>query len=386
MTDAHQLHDEDELTPLHNSEEYDQKDEMIERDRFGRMMAGLLGILIASLSCYLLFRTIAVWFNLPLVLSLICEMTGAGLSYKVGKWMYLKSTIENDIVEAFVTINPLVTLFGTGDPQVSYGPGRHWCYFFETRSKENVVSLKEVPTSFRGKVYAVGGTIDYTGTSMLRPDITRLPQFLAGAAGVASNINGLISAEILSYLADTELTSALKDSKGLNKKLYLKFQHGGIQGQNVTLFEERFGIIVGGFVVDHLLPSKEVQEVANAITEGRNITQMVYESFGFTTLEEWRAAVVANDPPVDQVQRRFKEMMIVSGNNKGIDIKENVHVVELKGLDTVNPELATALGNGIAAAVGAFTQSERSGKGSHKRPSSTKTNSNQSNNAGGDQA
>lgn len=329
--------------------EYNQTDSMItNRENGSRLMIAIASPLLAVSLLYLGGISFAAWFGLPHVLG---SATGLALGAWVAIWIISRSYITNGAVAAFVTVDPLVTILGSGSPLVSYGPGFHFCYWWERRDGGNNVNLGEAAETFTVPVQVPTGKFTVKYSVRLRPDIRYLPEFLAGVASVAAELGGIISAEIINFMSlkKKTVTEAIASTAELNDHLKHTFVEKSTDDE-VTKFEKRFGIMVGDVTVEEILPTDEVQKTMSAITEAEVIDKIVAKSFGYSNAKALNTAIKSGKVAAEEVNKRRTQTMAFSGNLQGMDLKE--HTFRLEGLDKVDPAVAQA----IATVLGGFAQ------------------------------
>lgn len=320
-------------------DEYNQTDAMITtRDNGSRLAVAIVSVLFTLIVGYLIGKGFAAFFKLP---GLLGTSMGLGLSGLGLLWLIPRLYVINNAVSAFVTIDLLTSEL------VTYGPGFHFCFPWEKRSGSNAVDLSEAAENFSFEVQTPTGNLKGKFSIRLRPDITRLPQFLAGVASVAADLGDIIKAYILTYLSDKPLITALKDSADLNKDLADEFKHGGTQNEKASEFEKRFGVIIGDITVSELMPSGALQETMSAQTESIVIDSIVAASFGKKSMKEVQSAIVAGEIQQDEVNRRRNQTMAMSGNLQGMDFSESTFNLKISGLEKIDPAIAEAI-----AAVG----------------------------------
>jgi len=343
--------------------EFKQTDDIItDRDRASRMLVAISSPIIALFLGYMIGVSFAAFFNIPLVLG---YSAGLGIGAFAAVWLVSKSYVTNAAIGAFVTIDPLVTIFGGDNPLVSYGPGFHFCYWWEKREGGNNVDLGEAAEKYTVTMQVPSGTVTVKYSARLRPDIAHLPEFLSGVASVAAEVGGLISAEIIDYMKGKTVNEALQCLAELNEHLKAKFKHG-VAGDETSDFEERFGVKIGDVTAEELLPSKEVQETMSAVTEAEVIDLIVAKSFGYDDVKSLAAAVENKKVDSAEVNRRRTQTLAMSGNLQGMDLKEHTFNLQIQGLKDIDPALIQALSNtGPALAVVAQALG---GKGSQQKP------------------
>lgn len=316
-------------------DEYNQTDAMITtRDNGSRLAVAVGSVIFTLIAGYLLGKGFAAFFKLP---GLLGTSMGLGLSGLGLLWLIPRLYVINNAVSAFVTIDLLTSEL------VTYGPGFHFCFPWEKRSGSNAVDLSEAAENFSFEVQTPTGNLKGEFSIRLRPDITRLPQFLSGVASVAADIGDIIKAYILTYFSEKPLINALKDTDALNKKMEEDFKHGKTQGERASEFEKRFGVILGDITVSKLMPSGALQETMSAQTESTVIDSIVAASFGKKTMEDLQAAVDAKIISQDEVNRRRNQTMAMSGNLQGMDFSESTFNLRVSGLDNIDPAIAEAI-------------------------------------------
>ncbi len=331
-----------------HGKEFNQTDSLVERNRFARGVVAIFSPIIALFGGFFIGASFSLFFKLPLIFG---NFAGLSIGAVIAIWMISKSFISNPAVVAFVTVDPLVTLFQNGDALVTYGPGLHICYWWETRSGGTTVDLSEAAESFDLEVKGSTGTLDLTYSVRLRPDITLLPQFLSGVASVASDVGGLISTKIIEIASKKSVDQSINDLKGLNQTLKEIFKQGAA-GEHDSDFEKRFGVIIGDVTIEKILPSKEVKETLNALAEGKIISRIVAQSFGKASLRALQNAIQSGEIKQSEVDRRRIQAHALSGNPLGMDIKEQNFNLNVTGLENIDPALLQAVAAGATAFAG----------------------------------
>lgn len=316
-------------------DEFNQTDKLIKnRDRLERLVFAIAIVVLILFCGYFFGLGFAKSFKLP---SLLGTSFGLGLAGFGVLWILPKLYVINDAVSALVTVN----LFSKD--LVSYGPGFHASYPWEKRVGSNNVDLSEAAENFSFEVQTPTGNLDGTFSIRLRPDITHLPEFLAGVAAVAEDLGDIIKAEVIGYLGDKNLTEALKNLPNLNESLTNTFKHGKNQGERASDFEKRFGVIIGDVTVSKLMPPKALQETISAKTESTVIDAIIANSFGMSTIADVQKAVEEKRISQDEVNRRRNQTMAMSGNLQGMDFSESTFNLKISGLDNIDPAIAEAI-------------------------------------------
>ena len=294
---------------------------------------------------------------------------GFGAGGFVATYAWMNSTIENDATIAFITIDRLASLFPAFATQyhltriVVYGPGKHFCFWWEMRVKENTVSLEEAPESLEVYIQTESGGLTLEGSIRLRPDLQRLNVFINGAAAVASDATDIVIADVMGYLTKDgkSLRAILKSAGEINQHLHSKFVTDKASNSEVANFEDRFAVTVGDATISRIIPSDEVKETLNAVTESEVMDQMVANSFGYATHAELLAKIQAGGsgaPTWAQVNQVRTQKMAASGNLQGMDLKDHTFNLNVSGLNELTPEAAAAFGTALAV----FGSKKKGGK------------------------
>jgi len=342
-------------------EETRQLDKQITRDRPSRLIVMILSLILLPILGFLLGMGFMAILGFPLIIG---KAAGAALGTYAAAWILPRSIINNGAVEAFITTNPVAS-FLNQDPLVFYGPGWHFCYWWEDREERNTVNLEEVTERFDGEVQTREGQVILTGAVRLRPDICHLHEFVSGAGSAAEDIKGLVVAHTLRFLGtdDASLIKILSSTGALNEELMRKFKHGDTQNDDISDFEERFGLIVGDVTVEKVLPSKQVQETMSAVTEARVIDEIVARSFGVKDVRALERKIKAGTITRKDVTLRRNQTLAMSGNLQGMkfDSTTTDFNLNIEGLKDMPPELVRAFGE--AATVAGAARAGNKSKG-----------------------
>lgn len=341
-----------------------QTDSMVARERLGRTLFVLPSLPLVALLGYFFGSSIAEFFRFH---GFIGDALGFGLAVVLFAVLAMRSFITNDTTTAFLTIDPLRTIFGSEKAFVTYGPGFHFCYPWEKRTGGNVVDLTEAPEAYPVVAQAMNGVLKGKFTIRLRPNITTLPEFLSGVASVASEIGGLVSAEIIDWVKDKNTGDVLANVRGLNSYLHDKFVRGD------SPFELRFGVTVGDVTVEELLTDEEVQKTSIVLAESEFIDLALAKHFGYTSIGDLQEAIRAKTVDGGAVDKLHTRLMAMSGNLQGMKLDETTHNINLTGLDKVDPAFGTALGAILATITqmkGAPNDNQHSTGGGNRRNTS----------------
>jgi regulator of protease activity HflC (stomatin/prohibitin superfamily) len=235
----------------------------------------------------------------------------------------------------FVTLDQLRSLRNKDNVNVSYGPGTHLSFPWETRIKENNISLEEAAQDFDFKVQCSDGVINGSGSFRLRPDLRSAVTFLNGAAGVASEIKDLIISDIIKFFREKTVKQAVTNFGELNRHLDKQFadHHADV--------EERYGINVTDVTVSMMLPSEDVQKTLSALSEATAIAAgtEILLAIPPGKLSEYLEQNKTTQADVKEARDRF---LAISGNLEGMDISRNEYDFNIRGLDS---ETIHELGN-----------------------------------------
>lgn len=350
-------------------------DNMIKRRRWLRWLVLILSTLFALALGWGFGFTV---FSVLKFSTKIGGVLGAGLGVWIAFSVIEKSLVKNGAVQAFVTINPLRSLLGLGSPLVSYGPGIHVSYWWETRESINNVSLEAVAENFSATVQCSDGTLSMEGEIRLRPDIQRLPEFLSGVGTAANNLTGLLEAAAVTKMAGNDITTNLMGVRTLNEHLKNEFVHGSNQQKpDVSELEETYGIVIADATVNKLLPSKEIQETMGAISEARIIAGAVRDFICSTKgikkedyEEVVKAGVLVTAKEIDDTRDR---LMAMSNNLQGMNLSRTQFDFNITGLADLPKDSLAALvtaAQSVAAMRGGIQQ--RRGNAPQQQKGSTK--------------
>lgn len=340
----------------------EQSDERVERDRFGRMFVAITAPVITVVVGWLLGLSFATFFHLPSFLGGALGFIGGGFA---ALWILTNSFITNEpVVGAFVTVDAVQALIGNNG-NVTYGPGGpHPCFFWEQREAKGNVNLSEVVENFTAKVQGPAGSFTVKYSVRLRPDITQLPDFLSGVAGIEGGIEGIISAFVSSYLADKNASDAGSLIKGLNEALKKEFEEGE-GNKTISEFEDRFGIIIGDITVDELLPSDEVQKAMDGASEALALQRIVCQSLGYKDMVAVQEAVEKGVLSTKDVDRATLNAMTITNNLHGMNVGRQFYDIDINGDEDVVRGLKELIPH--AAAVAARAGGGKKPKGGQKK-------------------
>lgn len=328
-------------------------DECITRNRKWRKAVAFGSLVAIPVAGTLVGLLLAWWFELPPFIGWSFGLAAGGY----GAWIaWGNSTVENEATIAFLTLDPLASLFPSLANTcglttiVAYGPGKHFCFWWEQRSRDNVVSLVETAEPVSILVQTESGELTLTGDIRLRPDLAHLHEFINGVASVASDATGLVGAFVVGKISgnNKKLREALKEIGTINDALREEFQKH--KTSSVTKFEERFGVTVGDVTISQVLPSDQVREVLGHVTESELMDEMVAKSFGYNNINQLMKAVKKggpDNPTFAQVNQVRTQKMAGSGNLQGMDLKDHTFNLNLSGLDSLTPEIAAAFGTAL---------------------------------------
>jgi regulator of protease activity HflC (stomatin/prohibitin superfamily) len=238
--------------------------------------------------------------------------------------------IRNSTTSMFVTIDQLRSLRNKDQVNVAYGPGTHIAFPWETRLKENNISLEEAAQNFEFQVQCSDGLINGFGSFRLRPDLRSSVTFLNSVAGVASEIRDLIISEIVDQFSpeggSISVRKAIDDFGKLNNHLQDTFakQHHEV--------EDRYGIVLTDVTISKILPSEDVQKTLSGLTEATAIAAGTEILLGIPKGEmaKWIEEGKTTQADIKEARDRF---MSISGNLEGMDISRNEYDLNIRGLD-----------------------------------------------------
>lgn len=333
------------------TESLQQLDVYIERERGLRTFVALSTPILLPILGFLFGTLLSVFTGLP---SLISQVFWTGIGGYIGVWAFGRSTIQNAATNAFITTNPMASFFNQ-NPVVCYGPGRHFCYWWEERDAFNTISLEETAEDFKTEIQTKNGTLTISGSIRLRANIGELHKFVSGAGFSASEITGLVSAHVLAFLENEGhmLEHILHNTTALNASLMRTFKDGLHQSKQVSEFEERFGLIVGDVTIERVLPSQKIQETMGAAAESEIIDRIVARSFGYTHAREVEDAIRAGSIPRKEATHRRNTVLAMSGNLQGMKFEDKNFNINLGS--ELPPELLKAIAEALPS-LSTFTK------------------------------
>jgi len=389
-------------------------DNLIERNRWGRLTVLTIWIITLSLLPFLGLEITTDWWN---------EGYWGKMGFFAGTVVSILlffSTLPRFIVRvealrAFLTIDDLQTFFNRGgsdemdnddvhedqdqDTYITYGPGLHPSYPWESRDKSYNISLEEASQELDFEVQCLDGVIHGKGSLRMRPDIRRLVPFLGGVATVASEVVDLVKAFVVDELEDKTVEKALRYLPELNKELNLKFglaskitaegklvrstnpddlrEAKAKEDDRASDFERRFGVNLGDVTIAELLPSAEVQKTMSGLTEARIIANGAAVLLGYKDASEARQAIKNKTLTQDQLNTARDRFMAASENiSMNLDANEYTFKVEFDGLD---PDVIQAAAPALLAYAETLrnrgsNQSGRTRRRSRNRPDNQQGN------------
>lgn len=352
-------------------------DSLLKRNRGGRLVILVVYILISFLIPLIGWRIANDWFSYGMIGGFI------GVAVQI---IVLGSTLDRFFVKvgalrAFVTVDLLRAFFrrksidGDGDKgaYISYGPGFHVSYPWESRAANYNVSLEEASETFTVKVQTEKGTLTAKGSVRMRPDITELVPFIGGVAVIANDITDLIKAFIIQTIAapqvskggtknDTSIMKILESSGEFNKRLNEYFGKGDVESKNpdVSKFEERFGVSVGDVTISELLPSEELQKTMTGRSEAEVIALGTAELLGYKTMSAVRTAISKGKLSQEDLNRARDRFLATSDNIK-MNLDSNEYNIRLEGIDPETIREVAKNAPAIAAALGATRKGKKNG-------------------------
>jgi hypothetical protein len=305
-------------------------DSDIERNRGARLL-WLVGYLIGSvaLAFVLGFTLDGIFFENESMQSIFSTIVIVGIIAFAVASIEKLFIIRNPNTGMFVTIDQLRSLQGKDEVNVYYGPGTSISLPWETRSENNNISLEEAANEFEFEIQCSDGVLKGMGSYRMRPNPKKPITFLTGVAAVASDIEGLLIADILSELSDKTVTTALSEMKELND--HLKYEYNARDTESDV--EKRFGVNITDVTVSKLLPSEDVQKTMSAITEAEAIRKGTEIILGMSKSMITRRLKdgTLTQADINLARDRF---LSISGNLEGMEIKRSEFDVSIHGLDT----------------------------------------------------
>ena len=241
-----------------------------------------------------------------------------------------RSLVNNEVAQAFVTVDSLKAILGRKNPFVVYGPGGPYlAKWWEQRSGENVINLEIASVNFSFTVQCADGVLYGEGSFRLRADIRHAVKYLRGYNAIAEDIGELIIAHAITELANKRARSATHHIKALNESLTQKFAG---MGSDTTNFEEGYGVNFIDVTVTKLMPSEDLQKTMSAIAEASMVKAGTAALLGMSQ-KAVAAALEAGTLSRADYNNARDRFLSVSGNLEGMDISRQEFEINLKGIE-----------------------------------------------------
>ncbi|MBI4086547.1 hypothetical protein HY416_01040 [Candidatus Kaiserbacteria bacterium] len=235
---------------------------------------------------------------------------------------------------------------------VPYGPGLHFSKPQEKREARNNISLEEGSEDFQVTVRAQDGFLTVRGSIRMRPDIGRMVPFITGVASLASEVTALLRAFLSDIMSGETIDTATSGVQRINGLLSAAFANGPRR----TDFEERFGVVVGDVTIEEILPSADVQATLSGLFEADVIARGTSRLLGHGD-----DVVTARVAVSEEEWRRAQDRFMAASKNLTMNLDANEYVIDIRGLENLDPETARAI---MAGASRVFTGTTvRGGRG-----------------------
>lgn len=324
-------------------------DHYVERNRGARQLVLALTAGVAILGGYFLGGHVVGTFFAD---NSMMRQLGSILGLGIGVFGMLSSVeryfiIRNNIDGFLVTQDGLATIFGKGDGRVFYGPGFHISFPWEIRDAGGNITLREVANNISFTIQCPDGVIEGFGSYRLRPDMKNPIRYLTGVASVESQLEDLIVSAIRTEISGLTVLEALRSCEMLQKVFDSKFtgKNGARKEDNVTDFEERFGIELSDISVAQLLPTPELSRTISAIGEAHAIFLGTAAFFGLN-YDEAKSKLESKDISQSDWNNARDRFLSTSGNLEGLKIDRKEVDFNIRGLEKESLEaIATILNN-----------------------------------------
>lgn len=248
------------------------QDDDVKRDRVSRVFVALILLGALMLAPMLLF---GYWGALAGDL----ELLGASFGVLVGAGLWNKALpyllVSNPDYIGMVTIDPF-----SGD-RTAYGPGLHFSYLWEERSKGRNYSLQLMDSALEVPINTERGRATLHGLHTFALSLPYLTITASHKPGkIDRDMNERIKAELAewgaSLAAATNITAELPK---LNERLADRFV--GSAGK-VMPFEKTYGVRSVSVVISRIEFPDDVQTTRDAVDEAKVLFQIVASMLGIT--------------------------------------------------------------------------------------------------------
>lgn len=234
-------------------------------------------------------------------------------------------------VQAFVTLNPLMSFLGsTEDPNVTYGPGWHIAYPQEERSAKSNLSTEIITLTWEEEMPGKDAQLLLKGSYQFKVDITLASHFIGVDEGtIRSGAIDLIKAFIANELADKSGDEAKAGISALNDELYKEFGVGVANSQNsrVSEFEKQYGTRTIKVTISSIDFSAKVQASRDAVDEAMQVLNGVAAMYGYKP-DVLKEKVLSREISLEQYNNMV-DRFAAQSDNATMDIKSH----KFDGLD-----------------------------------------------------
>jgi hypothetical protein len=299
-----------------------------ERNRAGRL-AVLLGFVLVTTALIVPFVVYLMTALFP------ANGLVAGLSWGVGLMAAILAVgigltrfiVRNPPNMMSITQDNFASLLGHPAVNISYGPGTHICFPWETAQSEYGVQLQEQSRSFVFETQLADGTLNGSGSVRFRPDhMNPMVYFTGSAKSEVEGIDDLIIAEVQSFLVGMSALDAIDSLAALNRHLAARFLNQD------TEFEQQNGILVSDVSIAKLTPSAKLQQTLGGMTEAVAVQRGVALMLGMSPMEV-RKQLDNGILSTQEYNKAREHFLALSGNLGGMQINRQEFDLSVRGLD-----------------------------------------------------
>lgn len=240
--------------------------------------------------------------------------------------------------QVFVTLNSLYTFIGgSGEANVTYGPGTHAAYPWEARDPKGNLSLDIITLPFEDEVPGKETRLKVKGSMQFRVDIERAASFIGiDQSTIQGGIVDLIKSHISSMLATMTGDEAKAAITPLNQMLMTKFGFAPTstaapagsppptapaseKDSRVSDLEKQYSIEVVAVTIAEIDLPPRVQESRDALDQAEQVFKGVAKLMGLTP-EQLQAKMASKEITLDKYNETVDRFFVQSGSAR-MDVK-----------------------------------------------------------------
>jgi hypothetical protein len=140
-------------------------------------------------------------------------------------------------------------------------------------------------------------------------------------ATIQSDITPFIESFLLSECAGQDAQWVREHKDELNDKLAERFMGIEIDGEKVTDFEDRYGLVSVSIVINKMILPDDVQKSLDAIDEGANQLKIIAKMYGYDTVEALKTDIGPNGKISKKEYTEMVEHAMATSGNAKMDIQ-----------------------------------------------------------------